>query len=215
MNDLVNINVLTMSSLEIAELTGKRHDNVLVDIENMLDEMEVGHLKFQDSYLSKQNKKLKRYNLPKRECLILISGYSVKLRTKIIDRWIELEESNNKQIPRVSALDYVDRITRDIKGLGQSSLQEIYSRASRIDFGEALIPLPTISQFWTASEIAQEFGITSNRVGRLANDNDIKSDRYGEHRLTISKDGKQVKQFHYNKDGYYELVRLIKIWKGE
>lgn len=40
MNKLVNIDFnLTMSSLEIAELTGKRHAHVLRDIRGMFDEL--------------------------------------------------------------------------------------------------------------------------------------------------------------------------------
>ena len=42
--------------LEIAELTGKRHDNVSKDIRRILDEAEIGHVQFNGSYLSEQNK---------------------------------------------------------------------------------------------------------------------------------------------------------------
>ena len=41
---------MTMSSLEIAALTGKRHDNVLRDIRTMLEELEMDALKFEGSY---------------------------------------------------------------------------------------------------------------------------------------------------------------------
>ena len=83
----------TMSSKEIAELTGKRHDHVMRDIRVMLAEIhgEDGLPNFGASYLNEQNKPQPCFNLPKRETLILISGYSVKMRTRIIDRWQELE----------------------------------------------------------------------------------------------------------------------------
>lgn len=89
-----------LSSLEIAELTGKQHKNVLRDIDNMLDSLEVGKLKFERTYLDTQNKQRKCYNLPKRESLILASGYDVKLRAKIIDRWAELEMTGGFNLPK-------------------------------------------------------------------------------------------------------------------
>ncbi|WP_202284212.1 Rha family transcriptional regulator [Candidatus Liberibacter asiaticus] len=88
-------NVTTMSSQEIASLTGKRHDNVLRDIENMFQKLEVSLLKFEKpdfkGTYTNRGKKYPCYHLPKRECLILVSGYDVNLRAKIIDRWAELE----------------------------------------------------------------------------------------------------------------------------
>ncbi|WP_447078211.1 Rha family transcriptional regulator [Shewanella algae] len=51
----------------IAELTGKAHFNVCADIRNMLAQLGVGELKFQSSYLSKQNKQVTEYLLPRRD----------------------------------------------------------------------------------------------------------------------------------------------------
>lgn len=83
-----------MDSREIAKLTGKRHDNVMRDIESQLTELECDLLKFEGVYVGGNGEKRKCYILPKRECLILASGYNVKLRAAIIDRWAELEKAS-------------------------------------------------------------------------------------------------------------------------
>lgn len=94
MQELVIKQDLWMDSREIAELTGKRHDHVLRDIETQLSEVDGGLPRFGASYLNSQNKQQPCYRLPFRETMIVISGYSVELRTKIIDRWMELETKN-------------------------------------------------------------------------------------------------------------------------
>lgn len=97
----------TMSSREIADLTEKRHDNVMRDIRVMLAELhgEGGLLEFEDTSRNEQNgQEYPIFRLPKREMLILVSGYSVELRARIIDRWHELEASerlNTGQSPRI------------------------------------------------------------------------------------------------------------------
>ncbi|WP_375645079.1 MULTISPECIES: Rha family transcriptional regulator [unclassified Bartonella] len=92
MNNLVNSQTtLTMSSREIAELCDKRHDNIVRDIRQICTDLKIEVSKFQGNYKDSTGRKLVCYNLPKRECLILVSGYSTVLRAKIIDRWIELE----------------------------------------------------------------------------------------------------------------------------
>ena len=79
-----------MSSLEIAELTGKDHAKVLIDIRKMLDEL--GILTSDFSTVRKvRGKEYDVFNLPKRETIILVSGYSVVMRAAIVDRWQELE----------------------------------------------------------------------------------------------------------------------------
>lgn len=94
MNLVTSNQNLTMSSREIAELTGKRHDNVMRDIRAMLVELhgEGGVLSFEDTLTNPQNgNSYPAFNLPKRESLILVSGYNVQMRATIIDRWQELE----------------------------------------------------------------------------------------------------------------------------
>lgn len=86
----------TMSSLEIAELTGKRHDNVMNDIRRMISELGLDAPSFSGTQNYGNNNTREVFYLPKRETLILVSGYSVELRAKIIDRWDELEEEANK-----------------------------------------------------------------------------------------------------------------------
>ena len=101
MNTLQNFsqNEKTMTSKEIAELTGKTHSNIMVDIRKIVQQLEnKRELKFQ--LMSEAIKigngatrKSEYYSLTKKETLLLISGYNVNLRMAIINRWEELENS--------------------------------------------------------------------------------------------------------------------------
>ena len=93
-------NVLTMSSREIAELTGKQHKHVLTDIRNMLSSLNIESAVFTADYKDSKGRMYPCYNLPKRETLILVSGYSVAMRARIIDRWQELEEKQTPATPK-------------------------------------------------------------------------------------------------------------------
>ena len=89
----------TMSSIEIAELTGKQHSNVMRDIRNIL-EQGVSQINFElAEYSDNQGKPRPCFNLTKKGCLILASGYDAKLRERIIDRWEELETQSRNKIP--------------------------------------------------------------------------------------------------------------------
>lgn len=71
---------LTMSSLEIADLTGKNHAHVMRDIRNMLDGLGIGQSSFGSAYKDVQGKPRDCFSLPKDLTLTLVTGYDVKRR---------------------------------------------------------------------------------------------------------------------------------------
>ena len=86
--------VVSMTSLEIAEMTGKRHTDVVYDINLMFTVLNLQCADFSASIKMQSGQKSTVYTLPKRETLILVSGYSIDLRTRIIDRLDYLEKEN-------------------------------------------------------------------------------------------------------------------------
>lgn len=90
--------ILSMSSREIAELTGKDHKHVLTDVRNLLVELNIDSAEFSAQYKDSTGRALPCFNLPKRETLILISGYNILMRARIIDRWQELETTTRQSV---------------------------------------------------------------------------------------------------------------------
>ncbi|WP_265534980.1 Rha family transcriptional regulator [Pseudomonas saponiphila] len=81
----------TMSSVEIAELTGKLHKNVLADIRSMLAELEIDSAEFSAQYKDSTGRFLPCFNLNREMTDTLLTGYSAKMRLAVVRRWRELE----------------------------------------------------------------------------------------------------------------------------
>lgn len=107
MNELVKKE--TMTSKEIAEITGKKHSHVMRDIRSLLDqgvsESNFGLSSYKQEQPNGGSKDVPMYVLTKKGCLILASGYDAVLREKIINRWEELEmkEREHFQVPTTFA----------------------------------------------------------------------------------------------------------------
>lgn len=86
-----NHHAVTMSSREIAELTGKRHPDVKRDIEGMLEQLNEDASSFAHIYLDTMNRQQTEYHLDRRHVECLLTGYNAVLRMKVIDRMHELE----------------------------------------------------------------------------------------------------------------------------
>lgn len=88
-----------MTSLEIAEVTGKQHAHVMRDIRNLLSQGVAESNFGLGSYTDANGQERPLFNLTPKGCLILASGYDAVLREKIIDRLEYLE--NEKRLSKL------------------------------------------------------------------------------------------------------------------
>lgn len=88
----------TMSSREIARITGKQHAHLLRDIREMEKAwVKVTQSKFGFSeYTDSTGRKLPEYQLNKMECLYIATKFNNEARARLIIRWAELEEKERK-----------------------------------------------------------------------------------------------------------------------
>lgn len=84
----------TMSSREIAELTGKQHQHVRRDIKTMLTELDLDESNFGRTYFDAQNREQSEFVLERLHVECLLTGYSIPLRMKVLERLQELESIN-------------------------------------------------------------------------------------------------------------------------
>lgn len=91
----------TMSSLQIAEISGKQHKHVMEAIRAMEDAwFKVNGTKFRlVEYTDKKGEKRPCYRLTKLECLYIATKFNDEARAKLVLRWEELEKSNAPQLP--------------------------------------------------------------------------------------------------------------------
>ncbi|MGC5778327.1 Rha family transcriptional regulator [Methylobacterium sp. NFXW15] len=75
-----------MSSQEIAELTGKRHADVMRVIRNMLEQLGLDERNFASVYRDAKGEERPCYNLPRNLTVTLVTGYSIPMRHAVVTR---------------------------------------------------------------------------------------------------------------------------------
>ena len=120
MKELINTIEQTMSSFEIAKLTGKQHKHIMRDIRDLNIGYENLHLPkigqmFKITELPNGAKRNDPYfELTKMQTFDLLTGYNTELRIKVNRRWAELEALTQIKMPKslnvygMEALPYVE-----------------------------------------------------------------------------------------------------------
>lgn len=121
-----------MTSLEIAGLCEKRHDHVCRDIKVMLEQLNIKSPQIWGDYRDDLGRAYPCFHLPKDLCLTLVSGYSVVLRKRIIDRWLELESGQKVSVPQT--LPEALRLAADLAEQKERLTQELVAAAPKVEF---------------------------------------------------------------------------------
>ncbi|HBW7903934.1 hypothetical protein [Klebsiella variicola] len=95
--------------------------------------------------------------------------------------------------------------------LGESANQVIVATLVNPLLGHEVVPLPAIEEHYsTAGEVAAQLGCTANKIGRVANKHNLKTEQFGKFFLDKSRHSdKQVEAFRYNSEGVQALRHLI------
>lgn len=212
----------TMDSRDIARITGKEHGHVCRDIQKMLEDLgEGGESRFGSSYLSLQNKEVKRYCLPKRECLILASGYSVPLRAKIIDRWAELESQAAFKVPQT--LSEALRLAADLSDRVEAQATQLEAQKPAVAFVERFVEAKETQNLRVVAKVLQikekDFvslllsnGILFRSRGKLTPKAEHMEAGRFEVKEIVTRDGFATVQMRFTTAGVEWIARKVAEW---
>lgn len=149
MNAIVPINIQTMTSLEIAELVEKRHDNVKRTIETLVNSGVIIQPQIEDGIKSANGVVPQLYVFTgeqgKRDSIVVVAQLCPEFTARLVDRWQELEAQVAKPIDpmqlladpnllRNALLTYSERVI-DLEGQVEVMLPTVqaYDRIAKAD----------------------------------------------------------------------------------
>lgn len=161
MNTLVApSNTVTMSSREVADLTGKQHHHVVRDIKHNLAELNIDASKFGCIYLDSSNRKQTEYLLPPDLVMTLLTGYSVPLRYRVVTRLQELENvSRHVAIPQ--SLPEALRLAADLADKNGELQRLISDQAPKV---AAIKRLAAAGGAICITDAAKQLGLAPSRL---------------------------------------------------
>ena len=215
----------TMTSREIAEITGKAHDKILRDIRDEISKIgiERGQTIFGESYyINEQNKKLPMFVANIQGILQLGARYSADVRYKLIEKvtkkeTVELKGNTFKDDLLNLEKDKIKlEKSRILKELSQSIANDKYKQTLQIYSANALYDEPILElpaakkKSYTATEVGNKLGITSTKVGSIAKKHNLKTEEFGFWAYDKAKySNKQVESFRYYDNIIEEIRKYI------
>ena len=180
-----------MTSLEIAQVTGKMHKDVMKAIRNM----EPAWLK-----VNAKGELRPCYSLSKTECLYIATKFNDEARAKLVIRWQQLEQERLVQ--------------QGVRRLLVTE-QDVMHEAEQI-IGRTLVSFnQNADGCVTASDIAEALGMEVKDLNSFLTDKKVQKWKRGQYRLTPEYEGLGLAQdrlfIYYSKDGK-QKERTYLVW---
>lgn len=173
-----------MTSLQIAEITGKPHNDVMKAIRKMepaWERVQEGKFSLMQEEVETNNgghKMRPYYSLNKEECLYIATKFNDEARAKLIKRWKELEEQHQKpSVPQnyLEALKSLVKADEEKQQLALENKQKdetiITISKANVELGNKITEmLPKVSYYdrilqsnatMTITQIAQDYGMSA------------------------------------------------------
>lgn len=174
-----------MTSLQIAEITGKPHADVMKAIRKMepaWSKINEGNFSLVE-YKDKKGETRPCYSLTKEECLYIATKFNDEARAKLIKRWKELEEQHQKPSVPQNYLEALKSLVKAEEEREQLALenrkqqQEIVTISKEnMELGSRITEmLPKVSYYdkilqsnatMTITQIAQDYGMSAVRMNK-------------------------------------------------
>lgn len=170
MNSLIQREI-KMTSLELAEVTGKEHNHIMRDIRNEIASLgdEVGQSIFgQSSYMNLQNKRQPCYEFGREGAMQLALKYDALTRRKVI---VKLEELEREKLPtgqNLLALAVIE---------AQKMLEEkdklLLEQKPKVEFFDSVANSKSALPMDRVAKVLDIKGIGRNKLFEILRDNNI------------------------------------------
>lgn len=174
-----------ITSLQIAEITGKPHADVMKAIRKMepaWSKINEGNFSLVD-YQDKKGETRPCYSLNKEECLYIATKFNDEARAKLIKRWKELEEQHQKPSVPQNYLEALKSLVKAEEEKQQLALENkkqqeqiLTISKTNMELGNKITEmLPKVSYYdkilqsnatMTVTQIAQDYGMSAMRLNK-------------------------------------------------
>lgn len=156
-----------LTSLEISEITGKPHYDVMKAIRKMEEawlKVNGGNFSLVD-YVDGKGEKRPCYQLTKTESLYIATKFNDEARAKLILRWEQLEKQALNPYANLNKLDAL-RLAVESEERNQLLEQQIKIQAPKVAYVDKVLDSKSV---YVTNQIAKELGTSAISLNRMLN----------------------------------------------